>query len=115
MGRVMGLLFVAVCLGPGCGRQGEWEITVENRGVVPAYILVTTGAVGMYRGRVYDSPEGKTIKVSAGRGETVVRTVKVVLGKNEQLHKLNDKLRGGKRYAIIITAEGKVETSIWDK
>ena len=53
--------------------------------------------------------------MSAGRGETVVRTVKVVLGKNEQLHKFNDKLRSGKRYAITITAEGKVETSIWAK
>ena len=115
MGRVMGLLFVAVCLGPGCGRQGEWEITVENKGVVPASILVTMGADGSGTAGVDELPEGKTIKVNAGRGETVVRTVKVVLGKNEQLHKLNDKLRGGKRYAIIITAEGKVETSIWDK
>jgi hypothetical protein len=100
---------------PGCSGKREWEITVENKGDVPASVFVKMRADGSSNAKIDDLTKGKIVTLIAENGETIVHTVKVVRGKDEQTLKPNAKLPAGKRYAIVVGADGKVETSISDQ
>ncbi len=105
-------LFLVV---PGCTGQREWEVTVENKGDVPCSFFVTMRADGSSKANVADVGKGKALKLIGGGGETVIKTVKVIRGKDEQVLTPDAKLVDGKRYAIVVDADGKVVTSVLDK
>ncbi len=118
MVRRLGSLAVAISLSMpvlGCGGPRGWEVTVENEGDVPCSFLVTLGADGGSKANVDGVARGKAVTLIAGSGETVVHTVKVVRGKEEQVLTPGASLTGGKRYAIVVDAGGKVATSVSDK
>jgi hypothetical protein len=119
MSRRLGFLFLftaAVFVAmPGCSSQPEWEVTVENKGDVPCSFFVTMRADGSSKANVDDVAKGKVITLIGGIGETIVHTIKVVRGKDEQLLTPDAKLVNGKRYAIVVDADGKVATSVVDK
>lgn len=100
---------------PGCSGQREWEVTVENKGDVPCSFFVTMRADGSGKANVDDVAKGKAVKLIGGSGETIIKTVKVVRGKDEQVLTPDTKLVDGKRYAIVVDADGKVATSVVDK
>jgi len=120
MSRCLGLVFavaasLAVVL-PGCGGgQREWEVTVENQGKVPCSFFVTLGADGSSKANVDDVAKGKPVVLIAGSGDTIVHTIKVVCGTDEQVLTPDAKLLSGKRYAIVVNPDGKVATSVLDK
>jgi hypothetical protein len=98
----------------GCGRPRQWQVTVENRGEVPCSFFVTLREDGSSQASVEDVAKGKPIPLIGGQGDTVVHTVKVVRGQDERVLKPNASLRSGKRYAIVVSENGEVETSITD-
>jgi hypothetical protein len=99
----------------GCSGQREWEVTVENKSEVPCSFFVTMRADGSSKANVDDVAKGKTITLIGGSGETIIKTVKVVRGKDEQVLTPDTKLVDGKRYAIVVDADGKVATSVLEK
>src|SRR5438270_12756366 len=105
MPRRLGFLFVFTAsffvVAPGCSSQREWEVTVENKGDVPCSFFATMRADGSGKANVDDVAKGKAIKLIGGSGETVIKTVKVVRGKDEQVLTPDAKLTDGKRYAIV--------------
>lgn len=114
-GRFMVVTAFLVVALAGCTGKREWEITVENKGDVPASIHVTMRANGSSNAKIEDLTKGKTVTLIAESGETVVHTIKVVRGKDEQNLTPNVKLPAGKRYAIVVGSDGKVETSVSDR
>jgi hypothetical protein len=120
MSRCLGLVFaVAVLLAvvlPGCGSgQREWEITVENQGKVPCSFFVTLGADGSSKANLDGVAKGKPVVLIAGSGDTIVHTIKVVCGSEQQTLMPDAKLASGKRYAIVVNMDGKVTTSVSGK
>ena len=101
---------------PGCGNgRHPWEITLENRSDVPCSVFVTLGADGNSNAKVENFEKGKTIILISGNSSTIVQSIKVVRGKDEQTLTPKARLEVFKRYAIVVGADGKVETSISDK
>jgi hypothetical protein len=101
---------------PGCSRSPrQWEITVENRSDRPCSFFVTLGAGGNSGAKVEDVAKGKALTLIVGDTRTVVQTVRVVCGKDEQSLTPNVELPVAKRYVIVVGAGGKVETSVLDR
>ncbi|MFO1042339.1 MAG: hypothetical protein U0941_11170 [Planctomycetaceae bacterium] len=119
MSRRLGFLFaftVSVFMTVvGCSGQRGWEVTVENKGDVPCSFFVTMRKDGSSKANVDNVAKGKVITMIGGSGETMVHTVKVLRGKEEQVLTPDAKLIGGKRYAIVVDAVGKLATSVVDK
>ena len=107
---VTGLSFV-----PGCDRgvRPQWEVTVENRGDVPCSFAITLGDGG--KANVDGIPKGKPVTLIAGSTDTVVRTIKVVRGADEQALTPNAVLPIGKRCSIVVGADGKVGVLVLSK
>lgn len=100
----------------GCSSNPrQWEVTVENKSDVPCSCFVTLGEDGNSKAKVEDVAKGKAVSLIAGDSPTVVQSIKVVRGKDEQTLAPKAELPVGKRYAIVVTADGKVETSVSDK
>jgi hypothetical protein len=59
--------------------------------------------------------KGQTISQNTGYGDTMVQSVNVVRGKDEQTLTLKAELRASKRYAIVVTADDKAETTVSDR
>lgn len=101
---------------PGCGSGlRQWEVTAENKSDQPCSFFVTLGADGSSNANVEDVAKGKAVSLIAGDSKTVVQSVKVVRGKDEQTLTPNAELSVGKRYAVVVSADGKVETSVSDR
>jgi hypothetical protein len=56
--------------------------------------------------------KGERFSLVAGISQTVVRTIKVVCGKDEQTLAPNMALPVGNQYAIIVGSDGKLEASV---
>jgi hypothetical protein len=101
---VMGLL--AGC-DPG---SKQWEIEVENKGDLPcSFKIVTSGSGSKNNVGVDGIAKGKPVSLVAGSGNTVVQSIKVVRGKDEQTLTPNLALPMGKKLRIVVGADGKVE------
>jgi hypothetical protein len=100
----------------GC-RSGsqEWEITAENQSAVPCSIAITYGEDGRRNARVDELTKGKAHVLVAEKHPTIIRSVKVIHGKDEWLIKPDAELPLGKRYVIVVAADGKVLASVRDK
>lgn len=106
------LLFISGC----SSGQKQWEITVENKSDVPCSVFVTmAGGGGSSNAKVEDVPKGKPVSIIVGYSKTTVQSVRVVRGKDEQTLTPNVELPVGKRYAIVVEADGKVATSTTDR
>jgi len=99
---------------PGAGPQ-EWEIIVANNSELPCSIFVTLGADANYNAKVENVAKEESIVLVSGISDTVVRTVKVVRGQDEQTLAPNMVLPVGKRYAIMVGTDGKLEASVLAK
>ena len=62
-----------------------------------------------------DVAQCKATSLIVGPGETMVLTVKVVRGEEEEALTPNTKLIPGKRFAIVVEEDGKVTTSVEDR
>lgn len=100
----------------GCSSsQRQWEITVENKSDVPCSFFVTLGADGGSKSKVEDVSKGEAISLIVGDSNTVVQSVIVVRDKDDKTQIPKAELPVGKRYAIVVNADGKVETSVSDR
>lgn len=106
------LLFLSGC----SSSQRQWEITVENKSDVPCSFFVTmTVPGGSSNAKVEDVAKGKQTTLIVGDAKTTVQSVRVVRGKDEETLTPNVELPVGKKYAIVVNADGKVETSTTDR
>jgi hypothetical protein len=109
---VVGLLIAGLA---GCGGEREWEVTVENRGDIPCSFVVMLRPDGSSSAAVDAVAGGKTVRLIAGTGDTIVHSVKVVRGKAEQVLPLKASLPAGKAFRIVVGFDGKAETSVVEK
>jgi hypothetical protein len=96
---------------PVAGPQ-QWEITVENRSDLPCSFYVALDTDDSRAMKVEGVTKGERISLVAGISQTVVRTIKVVRGNEEQTLAANMALSVGERYAIIVASDGKLEASV---
>jgi len=115
------ILFATVLLCfSGCNSsQRQWEITVENKADAPCSVFVTM-AGGSSNAKVEDVAKGKPVTLIVGDGKTTVQSVRVVRGKaedskDEKTLNPNVELPAGKRFAIVVDADGNVATSTTDR
>lgn len=100
----------------GCGgTSAEWLVTAENQSDVPCSFFITLGSNAKTETNVENVEKGKTLPLIAGDTKTVVQSVKVVRGDKEETLTPKTELPIGKRFAIIVKADGKVETSVTDR
>jgi hypothetical protein len=111
------VLAVAMSGVAGCDRGGgsRWEVSVENKSEIPCSCFVTLGGDGSSKANADAIPKGKPVTLIAGSTDTVVQTVRVVRGTDEQLLTPNTPLPVGKRYLIVVGADGKVQASAADR
>ena len=95
----------------GDGQQ-QWEVTVENKSDRPCSFFVSLGTNGDNNVKVEHVAQGESISLITGISNTVVRTVKVVRGDDEQTLAPNMALPVGKKYAIKVEADGKLDASV---
>jgi hypothetical protein len=106
---VIGLVAVAGCK-PAAPPQ--WEIAVENKSDVPCSFFVTLRTDGSSKANADGITKGQPVTLIGGSGDTVINTIKVVRGTDETALTPNAALPAGKRYLIVVEADGKVETSL---
>ena len=71
---------------------------------------------GTFDAASVDSLEkGKTIVLLASKPKVVVHRVKVVRNKEEQIIKTDAEVPIGKRFLIVVAADGQVSTSLTDQ
>jgi hypothetical protein len=100
---------LSVCAG-NCKQQ--WEVTVENKSDRQCSFFVSLGTNGDNNAKVENVAPGESISLIAGISDTVVRTVKVLHGDDEQTLAPNMALPVGKKYAIKVDADGKLDASV---
>lgn len=114
---LLGLLLASIA---GCGGSGrQWEVSVRNDSGVPASFFVTfdggtTFAGGTSQADVANVAKGPPISAIVGNANTIVQTVRVVRGKDEQTLNPNMPLAAGNRCLIIVDADGKIDLSFAD-
>ena len=108
---ICALLFVAL---PGCG-GGQWEITAENRGDAPGKLVVTLD--GNSSARVDELAKGNVEVLLRGKAAATIREVEVIPSKSNKTTKLHPgvELAPGKRYHIVVEADGEVKASLKEK
>lgn len=106
-------LFLVALTGCSSNKQ-QWEVTVENKSDLPCSFFITLRPRGGDV-KVEAVEKGKTHSLIVGDSKTVVESVKVVRGKDEQTLTPKAELPIGKRYAIVVEADGKVAASISDR
>jgi hypothetical protein len=89
---------------------------LQNKSDSPCSFFVTMGdgRGGGNKASVADVAQCEATSLIVGPGETMVLTVKVVRGEEEESLTPNTKLGPGKRYAIVVEEDGKVVTSVVD-
>lgn len=115
--RFVVVALACVMLGQiGCGGESRlWELAVENRGETSCMVAIGYGEDGSRSARVEQLSKGPPQVIVAEPVETPLRTVTVKVGENEQSLKPDTKLTRGKRYTVIITADGDVSVVTADK
>jgi hypothetical protein len=108
------VLWTVVFLSGCSSSHRQWEITVENKSDVPCSFFITMGD-GHSKAEVEDVAKGKVVSLIVGDAKTTVQSVRVVRGKDEKTLNPNIDIPAGKRYAIVVNADGKVETAIADR
>ena len=109
-------MFGLLCL-LGCQKAGErkWEIVAENRSDAPCTISVDLGGGTFNGAQVDDLSQGKRWVLLSATPKVIVRSAKVVRKGQEEEVKPNIEVPVGKRYLILVTADGKLSTSIVDQ
>lgn len=115
--RFLMIAVACVVLGQiGCsGESRKWELAVENRGETPCTIAINYGEDGSRSARVEHLSKSPPQVLVAEPVETPLRTVTVKVGEDEQTLKPDVKLTNGKRYTIVIAADGKASVVTADK
>lgn len=124
--RSVGLMVVVFATGlalAGCGGPLQWEVTAENQSDGPCSFFVTLGSDGNGHANVESEShanvenvgQGETLALISGNTNTVVKSVKVMRGDEEQSLTPNTELPIGKRFAIVVRPDGRVETSVSDR
>ncbi|MDZ4685033.1 MAG: hypothetical protein SH850_08075 [Planctomycetaceae bacterium] len=116
MSRIVFLLLSGALLmaAAGCGsNRRQWEITVENKSSSPCSFFITLA--GNSGEKVDDVAQGKPIALIAGVQPTVVETVRIVCGSDEQTLTPNVGLPIGKRYAVVVAVDGIAQGSLSDR
>jgi hypothetical protein len=93
----------------------NWEITAENKSALPCSIVIIYGEDSSASARVDALEKGRAHVLVSGSVETPIRSVKVVLRKDEEVLKPDVRLTAGKRYAIVVAADGEVTAAVEDK
>jgi len=108
---------IGLAAAPGCDRAGQpqWEVAVENKNDASCSFLVMLRPDGSTKANVDGITKSKPVTLITGPGDTVVNTIKVVRGTDETVLTPNAALPAGKRYLIVVAADGKVETSVVNK
>ena len=111
--RICWVLVAVLLAGSGCDRRAkQWEVEVENKGDTPCSFKVVMSGSGAKNDVGVDGiTKGKPVSLIAGSGDTVVQSIKVVRGKDEQTLTPNLALPPGKRLRIVVGADGQVEMS----
>jgi hypothetical protein len=107
-------LFLLLMLGCSSGQQ-QWEVSAENKSDAPCSFFVTLGPNGGSTANVENVKKGEVIPLIAGNLDTVVQTVKVVRGTEEQSLTPKINLPTGRRYAIVLDAQGKLSGSMMER
>lgn len=111
---ISALVFLAILA--GCNsRARKWEFTAENMGDVPCTVAVIYGENGSRTARVDGLQKGKAHVLLAAPVEAPIREVKVVLGRDERVYHPDVRLTAGKRYALVVSADGSMTISAVDK
>ncbi len=114
--RVVTVLLAAV-YGLLAGCQGsparQWEIVAENQSDVPCTVAVDLGPGN--GARVDALTKGKPHILLFGSTKLVIRSAKVVRGKEEQELKPDVEVPAGKRYFIVVAPDGKATASVVDR
>ncbi len=109
-----------VCLSalPGCRDQAEakqqWQIAAENQSVTPCAVSVKLGGENFFAASTDHLEKGKPFILLAAKPKVKVLSVKVVRGKDEQEIEPETDVPVGKRFTILVAADGKVTTSLTD-
>jgi hypothetical protein len=97
----------------GCGGESEtWEIVVENRADSPCDIAITYGKDGGRRASVDQVLKGKPHSMVAEPYENPLVSVTVTVGNDVQVPKPDLMLTAGKRYSVIVAADGKATVTV---
>ena len=114
---MFGLLCLLGCQKAGEPKAGEskWEIVAENQSDAPCAVSVDLGGGTFNDARVGDLAQGKRWVLLSAVPKVIVRSAKVVRNGQEQEVKPNVEVPVGKRYLILVTADGKLKTSMTDQ
>lgn len=102
----------ALLLGCSVPAPNEWLITVDNRSNAAIDVSVTYGmktANGQSQGNANTNnvAPGKSVPLAVGQQTTVIKTVKVTRGGEAQELTPEVELAVGKKYVILVGADGK--------
>jgi len=102
----------ALLLGCSVPAPNEWLITVDNRSNAAIDVSVTYGmktANGQSQGNanINNVAPGKSVPLTVGQQTTVIKTVKVTRGGEAQELTPEVELAVGKKYVILVGADGK--------
>lgn len=88
--------------------------TLENSAMRPCSFFFSLD-VGRTSAKVADVAQGKPIILIMGDQPTVVATVRIISGSDEQNLIPNVRLPIGKRYAVVVGEDGKARGSVSDR
>jgi hypothetical protein len=119
MVRAIFLTVATICIllvHAGCsGESRKWELAAENRGDSPCAVAIAYGEDGSRSARVDQLPKGPPQVLVAETFETPLHSVTVKVGADEQVLKPDLRLTAGKRYTVVVTADGKASIVTSDK
>ena len=108
------LLFPLAAMAAGCSGSvsNEWLITIDNRSNAAVDVSVTYGmktANGQSQGNANTSnvAPGKSVPLCVGQMTTVIKTVKVTRDGEAQELAPEVEIAVGKKYVILVGADGK--------
>ncbi len=119
MTRTFSLVAILAAALVGCrGKVSqEWEIAIDNRSPSVVDVTATFGITGNgYQSQGNASlgnvASGKVVTLVVGPGSTVVKTVKVTRNGEVQELKPDAEISSGKKYLIVVGADGKPSGSV---
>lgn len=111
---LLGLIGCQKAEEPKVGER-KWEIVAENQSNVPCAVSVDLGGGTFNDARVDELSQGKRWVLLSAIPKVIVRSAKVVRNAQVQEVKPNVEVPIGKRYLILVTADGKLNTSMADQ
>ena len=109
-------LFCALLLS-GCenSQQPKWEIVADNQSDSACTVSLELAGGSYTEAKVDDLAAGKKRVVLSGVPKVIVRVVKIVHNGQSQAVKRNIEIPTGKRFLVLISADGKLNTSLTDQ